>query len=418
MKKTFSRTHIDLLMGEVIWTLMRLANPWQARRNSNVTRFEEAFAAYVGTNYAVAFPYCRTAMYYALTALNLKPDDEVILPAYTFWVDAAMVIMAGLKPVFVDVDFHTANIDPAKIEAAVTSRTKVIFPTHLNGLPAEMEPIVSIAKRHKLRVMEDCARSCGAVYKHKKVGSFDIGTFSFGLGKSFYDFEGGMITSNDAAFIERVKDLKKEFHSISFKNLMVQIVKGNMLRFLNNPYLYTYTLYPLICKYVLEGNEKYASLLRVKMPAYETVPDSFRVDMHNIQAWLGMQQLKRIDETNVRRMANAELLTNELRGIDEIVLPPLCDDRTHVSVHYAVWSEQSRTLQRYLLRNHIDAKDESAVDTTTLPRFKQYVVGDFPNAQKLYAKVIILPTHPHLTKNDMLYIARKVKQFFKKHTSF
>ncbi|MBU1863822.1 MAG: DegT/DnrJ/EryC1/StrS family aminotransferase [Candidatus Omnitrophica bacterium] len=191
-----------------------------------------------------------------------------------------------------------------------------------------------------------------------------------------------------------------------------------MLRFLNNPYLYTYTLYPLICKYVLEGNEKYASLLRVKMPAYETVPDSFRVDMHNIQAWLGMQQLKRIDETNVRRMANAELLTNELRGIDEIVLPPLCDDRTHVSVHYAVWSEQSRTLQRYLLRNHIDAKDESAVDTTTLPRFKQYVVGDFPNAQKLYAKVIILPTHPHLTKNDMLYIARKVKQFFKKHTSF
>jgi dTDP-4-amino-4,6-dideoxygalactose transaminase len=150
------------------------------------------------------------------------------------------------------------------------------------------------------------------------------------------------------------------------------------------------------------------------MPPYETVPDIFKVDMNNVQAKLGFKQLKRIDKTNKQRMAHARLLNEELSGIPGLTIPLLRDDREYVAVHYALWTEKSKELQNYLTRNKIDAQDETAVNTTTLERFASYAQGEFPNAAKLQGNVIFLPTHPYLSKNDILYMAQKVKEFFNK----
>jgi dTDP-4-amino-4,6-dideoxygalactose transaminase len=417
MLKAVSRAHVDLKINEIISTLFQLLNIKEATNSDKVTEFEKDFAGFIGTKQAVSFPYCRTGMYYALKALGLKEDDEIILPAFTFWVDAAMIVLAGLKPVFVDVQFESANIDPSKIEEAITPKTKVIFPTHLNGLPADMKPIMEIAKKHNLRVLEDCARSCGATYKNKRVGSFDIGAFSFGYGKSFYGFGGAMVTSDDESFIERLRELKKGFHNVNIKDLYIQTLKGSLLKFLNSPYLYKFTLFPVVYQFQVKGkgSAKYASLFRIKMPPYDKVPYIFMVDMNNVQAKLGFKQLKRIDMTNKKRIENAKILTEELSGISELLLPSSPDDREHVSVHYAIWTEKNRELQRYLTLNNIDAQDETAVNTTLLERFKPYVNGKFTNAEKLHDKIVFLPTHPNFNKNDMIYIAKKVKEYFVKN---
>jgi len=413
MLKAIPRSFVDLTTLEILTIMSQLLNTRKAVANDYVPEFEKAFAQYIGTKEAVAFPYCRTGMFYALKALDLDQDDEVILPAFTFWVDAAMVVLAGLKPVFVDVKIKTASIDPAKIEGAITPRTKVIFPTHLNGLPSDMDPIMNIARKYDLRVLEDCARSCGATYKNNRIGSFDIGAFSFGYGKSFYCVGGSMVTSNDEAFIGRLRELKQNFNFMSVKKLYFENLKGCLLRYLNLPYLHKFSLFPLIYQFQVNGKEKYAKRFRVRMQPYDRVPEEFMVDMNNIQSKLGLKQLARIDKTNKKRIDNARILTQELSGLPDLLLPPKLDDREHVYVHYAIWNENNKDLQKFLTLNNIDAQDETAVDTTMLDRFKPFVIEKFPNAKKLNGKLIFLPTHPNLKKSDMVYIADKVKEFLK-----
>ena len=412
MLKAISRASVDLRNREVLSVIFQLVNINKSSNNNRVPEFEKSFARYIGTKDAVSFPMCRSGMYFTLKALNFNKGDEVILPAFTFWVDAAMVLMAGLSPVFVDVQFDTATIDPGKIEAAITPKTKAIFLTHLNGLPADMDPVMDIARKHNLRIIEDCARSCGATYKNKRIGSFDLGAFSFGYGKSFYGFGGGMVTSDDEDLIEGLREIKKGFTRIKAKDLRFQTVKGIILRYANIPLLYRFSLYQLVYQYHVKMNEKYASLFRVKMPFYDTVPESFMIDFNNLQAKLGFKQLERIDHANKRRMENASILNQELSGIPSLMSPASFSDREHVSVHYAIWTERKKELQDFLIKNRIDAQDETAVDTTSLERFKPYVKGEFPNSKMLHDRLIFLPTHPYLKKKDMLYMAQKVKEFF------
>lgn len=410
MSKAISRTYVDLTSGEIISSLLQLLNVNKARGSDKVPEFEKAFAEYIGVKQAVAFSQCRAGMYFALKALNLKGGDEIILPVFTFWVDVAMVVLAGLKPVFVDVDFDTMNIDPRKIRGAITSRTKAIFPTHLNGIPADMEPIVEIAEKHKLRIIEDCARSCGAEYNNKRVGSFDIGAFSFGYGKSFYDFGGAMITSNDENFILRLRKLKKNFKRISIKDLYIQTLRSILLRYLNSPSLYRFSIYPFVYKFQAEGKERWASMFRVRMLPYASVPEKFMINFNNLQADIGLSQLKRIDESNRKRMRNARILNEELANLLGLHIPP--STQPNLAVHYSVWTARKQELQSFLTREGIDVQDETAIDNSQLNRFKPYAKGLFPNARKLHNKVIFLPTHPYLEKKDMLFIAQKVKEFF------
>lgn len=414
MIKVIPRVYVDLNIGEVFSALGQILNVKKATTNGKLREFEDAYARYIGTTGAVSFPSCRSAMFFSLKALNLGEGDEVILPAFTFWVDAAVVVMAGLKPVFIDVDLETGNMDVSKIREAITSRTKVIFPTHLNGMPADMDAMMAIAEEYKLRVLEDSARSCGATYKGKRVGSFDIGTFSFGYGKSFYDFGGGMVTSNDSVFISQLRKLKEDFNKITPKSLYLQTLKGVLLRYLNIPLVYRFSLYPLMYEYQVEGNEKFASMFKISMPTYDNVPKAFTIDMHNVQAKTGLSQLERIDKTNRKRMEHVNTLNRELADVSEITIPPQMNDREFTAVHYAIWSDRKEELQTFLIKNKIDAQDESAIDNSKLERFSSFSTGCYPNADKLHKKTLFIPTHPYLSNKDMVYMASKVKEFFKR----
>jgi 8-amino-3,8-dideoxy-alpha-D-manno-octulosonate transaminase len=172
-------------------------------KDSKVLQFEKAYADHLGVKHALAVTSGTTALYAAMAALEIGPGDEVILPAWTWYADYDAIVLSGALPVFAEID-ESFNIDPQDIEARITPRTKAIIAVHLQGCPADMDPIVQIAREHKLRVLEDCAQCLGGRYKGKYVGAIgEIGINSFQLSKSITSGEGGAVVTNDATLFER-----------------------------------------------------------------------------------------------------------------------------------------------------------------------------------------------------------------------
>jgi 8-amino-3,8-dideoxy-alpha-D-manno-octulosonate transaminase len=194
--------------------------------DSKVLQFEKAYAAHIGVKYALGVTSGTTALYTAMAALEIGPGDEVILPAWTWYADYDVIVLSGALPVFVEID-ESFNIDPREIEAKITPRTKAIMAIHLQGCPADMDPILEIARRHKLRVLEDCAQCLGGRYKGEYVGSIgDIGINSFQLSKSITSGEGGAVTTNDAELFERAV----RFHDVgSLRSPYKETFKGGLL---------------------------------------------------------------------------------------------------------------------------------------------------------------------------------------------
>jgi len=193
----------DVEKQELIDVLQSKA-PFRWRgEGSKVLQFERAYAKHIGVKHVLGVTSGTTALFTAMAALEIGPGDEVILPAWTWYADYDAIVLAGALPVFVEID-GSLNIDPGEIEAKITPRTKAIIAVHLQGSPADMDPILDIARRHNLRVLEDCAQCLGGRYKGKYVGSIgDIGINSFQLSKSITSGEGGAVTTSDAELFER-----------------------------------------------------------------------------------------------------------------------------------------------------------------------------------------------------------------------
>ena len=203
-----------------------------------VAAFEEEFAAYSGGRFGIGVNSGTSALHLALLAAGVGPGDEVITVSCTFVATVAAVNYTGARPVFVDVDADTLNMDVTQIEAAITDRTKVILPVHLHGQPADLDPILEIARRHNLAVIEDAAQAHGAEYKGRRVGSIgDMGCFSFYPGKNLGACgEGGMVVTNSEDFAQHIRMLRdwgqerKYHHTLKGFNYRLEGLQGAMLR--------------------------------------------------------------------------------------------------------------------------------------------------------------------------------------------
>jgi len=203
-----------------------------------VAKFEQEFAAYCGTSECIALNSGTSALHLALLSAGVGPGDEVITVPFTFVASVAAVVYTGARPVLVDIDPRCFNMDPTKIEAAITSRTKVILPVHLYGQPADMDPITEIARRRKLIVIEDAAQAHGAKYKGRPAGSIgDMGCFSFYPGKNLGAYgEGGAVTTNNAEFANKIRMLRdwgqdrKYHHLLHGFNYRMEAFQGAILR--------------------------------------------------------------------------------------------------------------------------------------------------------------------------------------------
>src|SRR6185295_18678277 len=232
LKKQYEsiKSEIDSAIGDVLQSS-------QFVLGKKVEAFEEEFAAYCQTRFAFGVNSGTSALHLALLAAGVGPGDEVITVSYTFVATVAGILYTGAAPVFVDIDPLTCNIDPAKIEAAITPRTKVIMPVHLYGTCADMDPILDIARRHNLLVIEDAAQAVGAEYKGRRAGSMgDLACFSFYPGKNLgaYGEAGAVVTSNEK-YVEILKQLRdhgqsaKYLHERVGYNFRMEAIQGAVL---------------------------------------------------------------------------------------------------------------------------------------------------------------------------------------------
>ncbi|MGQ9514801.1 MAG: DegT/DnrJ/EryC1/StrS family aminotransferase [Thermoproteota archaeon] len=249
-----------------------------------ILEFEKKFAEYHGVKHAIATNCGTSALVLALYASGIGFGDEVILPPYTFIASASSILQCNAVPVFSDIDYETMTIDPSKVEEKITSRTKAIMPVHLYGHPADMDPLIEIAKRHNILIIEDCAQAHSAQYKGKLVGTLgDAGCFSFQISKNMMTAEGGMIITDRDDIAEKAKMLR---HQGSSDRGIVQM--------------------------------------------------GLRVDMTEMQAAIGIVQLRKLERFTRKRISNAAYLSRNLQGIPGIKPPRVPSYIKHV-YHIYVW---------------------------------------------------------------------------------
>ena len=325
----------------------------------NVSALEKEIAAYVGTKHALAVASGTDALFLSLKALGIKEGDEVILPTLTFIATAEAVSYTGAKPVFVDSDPVTHNIDISGIEKAMTKKTKAIMPVHLWGLPADMDEVAAVAKKHGLKVVEDCAQAIGASYNGKKTGSFgDAAGFSFFPTKNLGAYgDAGIITTSDDEVYEKLKLL----HLHGSKSRGVHEVIGYNSRL----------------------DEIQAAILRIK--------------------------LRHIDRWNDDRRRHAAIY-NEMFGGSSIKSP--CEPKgcRHVYHQYTIELADREKVREGLAKEGITSfvYYPNPVHIQQAYQDLGYKTGDFPVSEKIGASMLSLPVYPQLPDTDVKKVAAAV----------
>lgn len=352
-----------------------------------VRRFEEDFAEYIGASNAIAVNSCTAGLHLALAALGIGPGDEVIVPTLTFCSTANIVVHLGARPVLVDVgeDF---NITPEAVDDAITSRTRAILPVHFSGQPCDMEAIYSLAGRHGLAVIEDAAHAVGATYHDRKIGcdaqQCDTDgvpravVFSFYATKNMTTGEGGMITTADPTFAERMRLLS--LHGMS-----------------------------------LDAWKRYTS---AGSWYYEVVMPGYKDNMTDIQAALGIHQLRRLDGFITTRQRYAGLYDDAFSELEELVTPVVRSDRTHVYQLYVLRLVPDRlAIDRAQfveeLKTHGIGTSVHFIPVHLHPYYRERMGhrrGDLPRAEAIYDQIISLPLYPHMSEDDARDVIRAVRR--------
>lgn len=331
-----------------------------------VSALETEIASYCQTKYAVGVASGTDALILALKALGIGAGDEVITTPFTFFATAEAVSAVGAKPVFVDIDPRTYMIDPALVEKAVTRATKAVIPVHLYGQCADMDPILAIAKKHGLAVIEDAAQAIGATYKGKKAGSMGtIGALSFFPSKNLGGFgDGGMIVTDDAALAEKVRMLR---------------VHGSSVRYIHA---------------VIGMNSRLDNLQAAVL----------RVKLRHLDAWLKT------------RREYAAYYGERFTGLP-VAAPYVPQTNTHTYHLYTLSVPAgSDGLIRYVLDKGVEARAYYPIPLHLQECYKGlgYARGDLRRAEEASATVLSIPLHPELGKQELDHIVTAVRGFFKK----
>ena len=332
-------------------------------QGEKVREFEEGFARFIGVRYAVATNSGTSAIHTALLAHGIGRGDEVITPAFTFASPINCILFCGARPVFVDINPESFNIDADKIEEKISRKTKAIVPTHLYGQPADMDKIMEIAEKNGLVVIEDACQAHGAEFRGKRVGSFGTGCFSFYATKNITTGEGGMITTDDEEIAMKARLLRNQGMDRRYHHKII----------------------------------------------------GYNYRMNEIQAAIGLEQLKRIEECNMRRIRNAEFLTENLLDIPNIVTPKVLPDRKHVFHAYTLRAK----LGRDRIVSELNKKGVESLVYYPIPVYRQEAYADLhfdihlPVTEKVSQEIFSVPVHPKLEKKDLDRIVSEIRTVVK-----
>ncbi len=356
------KTQFSSIKQEVMSAIEEVCDSQMLCLGPAVQAFEHEAAEFCGCKHAIGVSSGSDALIIALMALDIKPGDEVITTPFTFFATAGAIARLGAKPIFVDADEQTYNIDPKLIEAKITPQTKAIMPVHLFGQMAQMQPILDLAKKHNLAVVEDAAQSIGAEQDHVPCGGIgDMGCFSFYPTKNLGAFgDGGMVTTNNDDLAATLKILRDHGQ---------------------HPRYY-----------------------------YQRIGGNFRLD--GIQGGVLSVKIKYLDEWSDKRRANAALY-NELLADANVTCPAIESNNLSVYNQYTIRSSHRDQLQAYLAEKQIGSAIfyPKALHVQDCFADLGYSAGDFPVTETLCNEVISLPIFPELTEEQIRTVARAIGEF-------
>jgi len=349
------------IKSDIAAAIGRVLDTGQFVLGEEVEAFEQEFAAYQGASHGIALNTGTSALHLALIAAGVGPGDEVITVPFTFVATVAAIGYVGARAVYVDIDPATFTMDVNRLEGAITSRTKAIIPVHLYGQPADMDPVLEIAKRHGVKVIEDACQAHGAAYKGRPVGALgDAGCFSFYPGKNLGAYgEGGMVVTNNAAMAREIRMLRDWGQDRKYHH----VLKG--------------------FNYRMEGMQ--GSILRVKL--------------RHLEQW-----------TDARRTHAADY--RRLLQDSGVAIPIEAAYARHVYHVYAVRTPDRATLQRTLQSNGIGTGIHYPVPVHLQPAYEDsaYGPGDFPHSERAANEVLSLPMYPELSFTNVEMIVAAVKE--------
>ena len=374
-----------------------------------IEEFENKFAAFHGMKHASATSFGRMAFHYILRALEFPTGSEIIFPALTFWVVPEIARRAGLRPVFVDVDPATFNIDASKLEAALTERTRAIVPTHLYGQPCAMSEIMNIAEKYDLVVIEDCAQAVGAQYRRKRVGTFGTASFfSFQLLKGINTYGGGMVLTNDLVLSRKVRDqIFNEPHE-SVPDLAKRFATGYISRVAIAPNVFTFWGFPLQAAMSLFGHYDFSKYIWEKIRPLELYPRTYHQRYSNVQALLGLRGLADLDRHNERCREHAAHYARGLIDCRNIQRPWVPADIEHTYYQYSVYASEPALLSRRAIRRGVDIETTHVDVCSKLDLFREFH-AECPGAEAT-EKALQLPVYSRLRFSDIERILRVVHE--------
>ncbi len=342
--------------------------------------FEEVFKNYVGASYAVALNSCTAGLHLSLLVNSIGPGDEVIVSPMTFAATVNVIEHVGARPVFVDIGPEDFNIDPQKIEPAITKKTRAILPVHFAGLPCRMDEIRAIARKHGLLVIEDAAHATGSEYRGKKIGAdSEFASFSFYANKNLTTAEGGMVTTSNQELADKIRVMS--LHGMDL---------GAWQR------------------YEKRGKRHYD----IQMPGY-------KYNMTDIAASIGIHQLKKLEEFIRVRQEYAAFYQEHLAGVEELILPPEGSGEVRHSWHLyplrlrldRLKADRDRILLAIQEENIGTGIHYRAVHLHSYYRNKYgYREGDFPHAEVVSESVFSVPLQPKMTAQDLEDVVSSLKR--------
>lgn len=343
--------------------VLEVLNSGMLAQGERVKQFEEKFAGYVETKYAVATNNGTAALHTALLAAGIESCDEVITTPFSFIATANAILYCGAKPVFADIDEKTFNIGAEEIKEKLTGKTKALLLVHLYGQTCEMSALSEICEDHKLKLIEDACQAHGAEYRKKKAGSFgDCAAFSFYPTKNMTTGEGGMVATNDRKIAEKARAIRDHGSSRKYH--------------------------------------------------HEILGYNYR--MTEIAAAMGIEQLKKIDALNQKRIRNAQVLTKGIQKIRGLVLPYILPDVKHVFNQYTIRVTKEFCLSRDELAGELNEKGIKAGVYYPLPIHRQVLYRrlgykeKLPEAEKASKEVLSLPVHPSVSEKELQFIISSI----------
>lgn len=374
-----------------------------------IAEFEGQFANYHYMDRAIATSFGRMAFYYLLRAFDFPQGSEIIFPAVTFWAVPEMARQAGYKPVFVDVDPLTFNIDPKKIEATITDRTRAIVPTHLYGRPCDMTEVLAVAENSKLIVIEDCAQAVGARYRGRLVGSFgNASFFSFQMLKGINTYGGGMVMTNDDSIGARVRE-QADAEPLQTAGAVARRFAGGFISRIGiSPKGYTFWGLPLQVTASLFGHHDLSKYIWERIRPLDPFPPAYRQRYSNAQAILGLRALAKLDEFNARSRAHAALYTRGLAGCRSVQPAAADDGRENVYYQYCVYISDAARASRRAIRRGVDFETTHVDVCSSLPLFRESAAV-CPGAE-LSAIALQLPVYSRLRDSDVNRVLQVVRE--------